>query len=168
MPKRHPNYRLVKIHLSYTVAEVAGRLDVHRNTVREWIRCGLPTVGHKRSTLILGEDLRDFLKARRLRNRRPCEPGQIYCVRCRVPRNPAGGWAEYRPQTATLGSLVGICPECDCVIYRRASEAKLEQVRGQLEILMAQGPRRRSESTEPSVNCDLENGAGPHEKAPCR
>ena len=43
MAKRHPNYRLVKIHRSYTVEEAAGSLGVHKNTVREWVKVGLPT-----------------------------------------------------------------------------------------------------------------------------
>ena len=38
MGKRHPNPRLIKIHRSYTVEEIAAVLGVHRNTVRQWIR----------------------------------------------------------------------------------------------------------------------------------
>ena len=37
-----PNHRLLKIHRSYTVEEVASVLDVHRNSVRNWLRSGLP------------------------------------------------------------------------------------------------------------------------------
>src|SRR5262245_10812472 len=129
MARRRPNHRLIKIHRSYTAVGVAGALKVHRNTVREWIKRGLPTCDAQRPVLILGSDLVPFLKAQRSKNKRPCAPGEIYCVRCRVPRNPAGGLAEYRPMTATLGDLVGICPTCDAVIYRRVNRAKRELVR---------------------------------------
>ena len=39
---RHPNYRLVKIHRNYTVEEIACLLSVHKNTVRNWFKTGLP------------------------------------------------------------------------------------------------------------------------------
>ena len=39
--KRHPNYRLVKIHHSYTVEEIARLFGSHRNTVRRWLKLGL-------------------------------------------------------------------------------------------------------------------------------
>jgi hypothetical protein len=106
--------------------------------------------------LILGKDLVTFLKARRLKNRQPCQPGQIYCVRCRVPRNPSGGMADYQPTTATLGNLIGICPCCDSLIYRRVNLARLEQIRGNLAVTLPEGPRHIDERPRPSVNCDFD------------
>jgi excisionase family DNA binding protein len=135
---RRLNYRLAKIHRTYTVEEAAGLFGVHRNTVRQWVKGGLPTIDERRPTLIHGRDLEAFLRARRRENRRRCSAGEIYCVRCRVPHAPAGGLAEYRPVTATSGNLIGICPSCDCVMYRRVSLAKLDEVRGGLDVPVAQ------------------------------
>jgi hypothetical protein len=50
MRKRRPNYRLVKIHRCYTVEEAARLLGTHKNTVRAWVRAGLPTCDSKRPT----------------------------------------------------------------------------------------------------------------------
>src|SRR5216683_7791116 len=87
MGARHPNPRLVKIHRNYTVEEIALRFGVHKNTVREWVKRGLPTVADKkRPMLILGADLAAFLQARRAKNKRTCQAGEIYCVRCRSPK----------------------------------------------------------------------------------
>ncbi len=134
MRKRRPNYRLVKIHRSYKVEEVARLFGIHKNTVRAWVKAGLPTCDSKRPTLILGRDLAVYLQARRTKNKHPCQPGEIYCVRCRAPKRPAGDMADYQPITATLGNLMGFCPDCEGVIYRRASLAKLPQIRGKLEV----------------------------------
>ena len=61
--------------------------------------------------------------------------------------------AEYQPVTTTLGNLVGICPNCESMMYRRVNLAKLEQVRGKLEITMAQAQPHIDESSGLSVNC---------------
>jgi len=155
MSKRHPNPRLAKIHRNYTVEEVASLFGIHRNTVREWIKRGLPTNDDRRPILILGRDLVAFLHARRTKNKRTCRPGEIYCVRCRAPKAPAGDMADYQAVTDTLGNLIAICSECETLMYLRVSLAKLEQVRGKLDITMMQALLHIDESARPSVNCDL-------------
>lgn len=141
MTKRHPNHRLVKIHRSYSVEEIAIQFNVHKNTVRTWIKEGLPTVDKHRPLLVLGRDLAVFLRARREKNKRVCQPDEIYCVRCRAPRKPAGGMVEYAPVTATSGNLVAICPVCEAIMNRRASLAKLADLLPHLDITMPQAQR---------------------------
>jgi len=158
MPKRRPNHRLVKIHRSYTVEEVARQLGTHKNTVRAWVKAGLPTCDSKRPILILGRELAAYLKARRTKNKRPCKPGEIYCVRCRAPKNPAGSMADYTPITETFGNLEGLCPDCDGMIFRRASLAKLAQIRGELDITITEAERRVSKTDPPTVNSDFSQG----------
>lgn len=144
--------------------EAAALFGVHRNTVRDWIKRGLPTNDERRPALILGRDLAAFLLARRLKNKRTCQPGELYCVRCRAPRTPAGDMAEYRPLSATLGNLIGICPCCDCLMYRRVNVAKLGAVSGKLEVTPTQGPSRIGDSPEPSVNSDFTREPEGHAK----
>lgn len=155
MRKRRPNPRLVKIHRSYTVEEVGRLFGTHKNTVRAWVRAGLPTCDSNRPMLILGRELVAFLKARRTKNKRPCQPGEIYCVRCRAPKRPAGDMADYQPLTASLGNLTGICPDCQGMIYRRASVAKLAHVQGKLDITFAEVQRQVNERDSPIVNSDF-------------
>lgn len=134
MRKRHPNHRLVKIHRNYSVEDVARLFGAHKNTVRAWLKDGLPTCDSRRPVLILGHDLAAYLKARRTKNKQPCRPGEIYCVRCRAPKTPAGSMADYKANTASLGNLIGICPDCEGLIYRRVNLSKLPQIRGNLDI----------------------------------
>jgi hypothetical protein len=155
MGKRHPNHRRVKIHRNYTVGEIAHLFDTHKNTVRRWIKTGLPTCDEKRPILILGQDLASFIQARRARNKQTCRPGEIYCVRCRRPKSPWGDMAEYRPVTEKVGNLTAICPDCNSIMNRCVSLAKLGQVRGKMDITFPQALRRVSESNQPTVNSDL-------------
>jgi hypothetical protein len=158
MRKRRPNHRLVKINRSYTVEEVARRLGTHKNTVRAWVKAGLPTCDSKRPALILGCELAAYLKARRTKNKQPCQPGEIYCVRCRAPKQPAGAMAEYEPVTEKFGSLKGICPDCEGMIYRRASLVKLAQIWEKLDITFVEAQRQVNESHSPTVNSDFRQG----------
>jgi len=158
MRKRHPNPRLVKIHRSYTVEEVAKLLGKHKNTVRNWIKDGLATIDEKRPMLILGHDLVEFIKKRRAENKQSCKPGQLYCVRCRVPKFPAGDFAEYSPVTEKFGNLIAICPDCDSIINRRVSLARIGEVCGNIDITFPKELQHIVKRTKPSVNSDLRQG----------
>lgn len=155
MGKRHPNPRLVKIHRNYTVEEAACLLKKHKNTVRAWIKEGLPTIHDRRPKLILGRDLFDFLKTKRTKNKRPCKPGEMYCLRCQAPKLPALNMAEYQPKTESLGNLFGICPDCGTGMNRNVNPAKLEQIRGQMEVTLPQGVQHIVDIEQPRVNSDF-------------
>ena len=158
MSWRLPNPRLAKIHRNYTVDEAARLYGVHKNTVRQWMKQGLPVSDDRRPALILGGDLRDFLTAKRTRNKQPCKPGEIYCVRCRAPKVPALGMADYLPLTITSGNLAGMCPDCEGMIYRRVSLAGLDAARGNLDVTVTVARQHIVESRNPSVNSDFGPG----------
>lgn len=141
MGTRYPNPRIVKIHRSYTVEEVATLLGKHKNTVRDWIKRGLPALVEKRPTLILGGALRKFLDSKRAAGKRPCQPGEMYCFGCRAPRKPAGNMADYVPLTDTLGKLIALCPGCGKLMSQHASIAKIERFQGFLDITTTQVKR---------------------------
>ncbi len=166
MKKRHrPNPRLAKIHRSYAVEEAARLLKVHKGTIRHWIKQGLPTTDKQRPLLILGRDLRAFFEKRRAANRRPCAPGQIYCMRCRCPRGPAGGTADWQPRGPLLGDLVGTCPVCGIKMYRKANVEKLPSILGSLQVAVPEGGLRIDERSSPSVNPDLTTKDAKHANA---
>jgi hypothetical protein len=149
-----PNHRLVKVHRSYNVGEAAGRLGVHKNTVRRWINETLPTVGWRGETLILGWELRSFLESRRLAAKRPCPPGHLFCLKCREPRRPAGQMGEYAAVTATSGNLTALCPECLTAMHRRVREADLARFWAELEVTRTQPPPHLNGRPKPSLNGD--------------
>ena len=155
MKKRRYNPNRAKMHRNYTVEEVASLYGVFKGTVRAWIKAGLPVLDDKRPILILGSDLAAFHQAKRVKNKQQCQPGEMYCVRCRAPKSPALGMADYKPITGTMGNLIAICPACGSIMNRRASLAKLEQVRGKMDITMPQALQHIVDSNQPTVNSDL-------------
>jgi hypothetical protein len=141
MPRRRrPNPRLAKMHRSYRVEEIAQIYDCHKNTVRNWIKNGLRTIDGERPALIQGRELARFLSDRRRKARQHCPAGHIYCVKCREPKPPAGDMADYLPIGPRWGSLIGICPDCGILIYRRVSLARLDAIRADLEITFRKLP----------------------------
>lgn len=150
-----PNPNLAKIHRNYTVEEIASVFKIHKNTVRQWIKQGLPVLDNKRPILIHGSDLNLFLKLRRRKNKKPCKAGQIYCVRCREPRFPVDMKAKYQALSETQGNLIGVCPKCDIYIYRRVSLAKLSLSQGELDIGLTVELEHLNESDELSLNSDF-------------
>src|SRR5579862_8753483 len=161
MSKRLPNYKLVKIHRSYTIGEIAELFGVHKNTVRAWRKAGLRPIDSRRPVVFLGKTLAEFLKTRRVKAKRPLLPGQIYCVACRAAKEPALGMADYLPLTPTSGNLRGLCPMCQRLIHRRVSRAKLTIIAGQLDVTFTDPPLRIRDATGPSLNSDFNARGAP-------
>jgi hypothetical protein len=163
--RRHPNPRLVKIHRSYAVEEVARVLRRHKNTVRAWIKQGLRPIDGRRPTLVHGLELVSFLQNRRMRGKRPCPPGHMYCFKCRSPKQPAAGMVDYLPITNTSGNLRALCPDCGTLMHRRAAFAKLNTVAAGLDIAFPQAGSRIRESGVPFVNRDSRQKAQTYENS---
>jgi hypothetical protein len=152
---RVPNYRLPKLHRNYSVEEAATLLGVHRNTVRHWIKRGLPVVaGHP--ILILGGALRTFLDQQREQRKRRCNAAEIYCLRCREPRVPAEGLVEYQATGPNRGRFIALCPHCGSVMYRSANPSRLPKILAALAGAVPIAPRHIGEREQAIVNRDSE------------
>jgi hypothetical protein len=143
---KHPNPNLAKIHRNYTVEEVANLFSVHKNTVRSWVKDGLPTNDDNRPMLILGSNLKQYLQAKRKSNKRKCLPFEIYCVRCRLPRLPDENMVDYEPINCNMGRLIGLCPSCGGIINKYFTVAQLELIQGKLDITLPKALKHINES----------------------
>ena len=121
MSRRTLNPQRVKIHLSYTVEEAARLQGAHKNTIRNWIREGLPVLPGCRPTLIHGRDLKSFLQKRRQSVKQACGHGRLYCVKCRGPQQPAEAMVDYDQIGASWGVLRALCPACGTLMHSRVS-----------------------------------------------
>jgi hypothetical protein len=114
-----------------------------------WIKGGLAVADNRRPTVMSGAAIRDFLENRLKARKSPLKPGEFYCFRCREPKSPAGGMADFVAAGGGLGTLTGLCPDCETIMYRRASLAKLEVAKGKIDVMILPGsgtPRRDDET----------------------
>jgi hypothetical protein len=140
------------------VEEAADLLGVHKNTVREWIKKGLPLCDGKRPALILGRVLAEFLKAQKSKNKRTCQSGEMYCLRCREPRKPVPDLLEYRATTDKVGNLKAFCSHCSALMNKRVSLLNLPLIQAQMGITFPQAQKHIGDSSQPSLNSDLSRG----------
>ena len=139
--------------------EAAQLFCVHKNTVRAWIKSGLQTIDARRPTLILGRHLANFIHDRRQRVKQRCQPGQFYCVRCRAPKEPAAGVADYIPITSSSGNLRGRCGDCGTLMWRRVPLLKLKLIADGLDVSFPPGQQHIADSVCPSLNSDFDKVA---------
>lgn len=153
------NPRRAKLHRSYSITELATALGVHKHTVRHWIRLGLPTVDGTRPILILGSDLQTWWKLQHKAAKRPCQPGQLYCCKCREPKAPALGMVEYAAINATTGNLKALCETCGSLMHLRTRLADVKARTPGLAVTRTLAPSSIVETAKPSPNCDNSKGA---------
>jgi hypothetical protein len=134
MRRRYPNPTLAESHRSYTVEEIARLYDTHKNTVRNWLRSGLTPIDDLRPILVTGPCLNAFHAGRRAKAKRPCAPGELYCVPCHKPQRPAGDMAEFVPLTALTGKVRAICPDCGRLLFQRVNAARLAAFRALIDV----------------------------------
>jgi excisionase family DNA binding protein len=152
MPAKRINPNRVKIHYSYTPAELAKRLGVHKNTIRNWTRDGLqPLAG--RPILFHGGSVRAFLAASNADRRKPCPPGTFYCFRCRERRAPALGMVDFMDRLTGAGYLTAVCEACGAIMNRRARRETLPTIMPGLAVQIREAPLTLKGSLFPSVNC---------------
>lgn len=156
MSSRRVNPLRVKIHWNYTARELADRLGVHKNTVRNWQRNGLVPLDRRRPLIFQGAAVRAFLVLWNKRRKQPCPTGTIYCFTCRQPRRPTASSVEFVQSSAGPGNLLASCSACGTAMHRRAKQSDIHSVLPGVLIQIREAPPRLNGSPSPSPNCDFE------------
>jgi hypothetical protein len=122
--RRHSAQRIKKLR-TYNVREAAKATGATPGTVRHWHKNGLEAVAGIYPLIFRGADIIAFLKRRNEGRKQPCGPSRMLCLRCKEPKTPAFGEAEFWADGPKLGTLTGLCPDCAAIMHRRTSFAKL-------------------------------------------
>lgn len=154
MVRRHPDHRRAKSHYTYSVDELARLFGVHSHTVRNWQMAGLKPVDNARPAIFRGETVAAFLSARRTARKRPCGPGEMFCLPCRQPKRPDGGMVDYQPRSETLGRLAGLCPTCGRMMFRAVARDRVAAATCGLDVQFSTAELRLNDSPKALVDCD--------------
>ena len=153
--KRTYNVRRISGDRSYSVQDVVQALGIHPNTVRAWIKLGLPKTEERRPWLVHGRALIRFLTDRQKGRKIPCADDEFYCVKCRAPKRPRETIADVTVLNEKKLMLSGQCPDCCTQMNRIGSLARLDEYRLRFCIQTVHDERLRVRCT-PFVGCDFE------------
>lgn len=127
--KRKPDFRRIRTTKTYSVSEIGKALGRNQATVRRWLRDGLPTIDDQRPPIVHGADLKAWLVTRWDKGKRPCQPGELYCCKCRRPRKPADNSFSIEPHNDKTVTLKGLCSVCGTRMSQAGSRAKELEIR---------------------------------------
>ncbi len=147
MSNYNPNK--VKVNRNYTFEELAAVLSVHKNTVAQWVKNGLPCLKERRPFLILGQDARDYLKQQRASKKQKCKPNEFYCLRCKTPTVPAENFVEYSPITPKKGYLTGFCSRCESITNQFIGLHSLARYQQVFEVALPKALKHIRDSDNP-------------------
>jgi len=135
--KRNCNPNLVRARHCYSFAEIAEVYHRHTRTVQTWRREGLQVIDDaSKPYLVMGAEIRRFLRQRRQKSRRPLKAGEFFCSKCRCPRKSLPDKLSVEITNKRLGKthkqafIRGACEACGQSLLLFSSDRK---VKGLLE-----------------------------------
>jgi hypothetical protein len=126
--KRKPDLRRIRPTKVYMLLEIAETLDRNITTVRSWVGKGLPLLNEKKPVLVLGSDLKEWLQAVQAAKQQKCQPGELYCFKCRCPRTPLPGSMKIVPRNEKTVSIKGLCAVCGTRMNQAGSRARIDEM----------------------------------------
>ncbi len=162
--KRTYNGRLFRGRRAYSFAEIAERLGVHIRTVQIWRKEGLKILDDAaKPFLVMGHDMRSFLKKQLQSRKKPLKIGEFYCPRCREPRKSCPGRLSAQLTGRRLGQthkqvvLRGICEVCKQRLHLFSSDRKITEWH-EHGLIFAEELKVINGSEGGSVNTDMTKG----------
>jgi len=102
------NVRKICKHRAYTVKELSGLLHINEKTCSRWIEQGLRTVSDKKPFLILGDDLKEFHRNRKMKKKITLNRNQFLCLSCKD-----GRYAKRGSIVKTATRKTALCRVCN-------------------------------------------------------
>jgi hypothetical protein len=136
-------------------------LGTHLRTVQIWRSERLKILTDEvKPYLVMGQDIRDFIKDRIRKRKKPLQPGQFFCPRCQQPRNSLAQHLRIEFTNRMLGPLhrqaiiKGICEVCGIRVSVFSSELKAAQWHKN-ELNITEQPTGLSGSVDSCTNADI-------------
>ena len=139
--KRRPDFRRIRPSKTYSLSEIAETLDRDIATVCRWVRDGLPTLGGQRPLIVLGSELKVWLRAKWSARKQPCQAGELFCCTCHKPKKPRPGSVRIVPNNEKTVSIKAECDVCGTRMTQIRSRAKIVEIEETFRTLMQQVQR---------------------------
>jgi hypothetical protein len=112
--------RSIRGRRSYALDDIAKLLGTHKRTCSRWLVEGLPVLKKNTSPLlIMGYELKKFLRSNSRKGKIKLKENEIYCLRCRVARKAVWGTEKIVETGKLIGKenrkqlkKIGICEHC--------------------------------------------------------
>jgi len=136
---KRANPMAIKASRTYDICEAAAELGCSSATIRNWVKDGLPIMTERKPFLILGADVREYLRARAKMRKSPLNSDELFCLSCRAGRKPLGMAVTCHPNTAKTSRLSGVCNCCGARASRLISNAKIAIFAATFQIKTSRG-----------------------------
>ncbi len=131
------NTKSISTNYLYKPDQIVSLLKIHSNTVYRWIEAGLKTRGNGK--LILGSDLKFFLRSRRKANQVRLNETEFYCPKCKKATRSRIEDISYiiKEKSLSLNNkqviIYGKCIIDECKVVRYASTKTVKEFEEQFE-----------------------------------
>lgn len=162
--KKKHNPNLIRLRHSYTLAEIAEVYNLCIGTVRAWRKQGLIAIDEtSKPYLVMGAEVRRFLKDKAQKRRHPLKGDEFYCSKCKVPRKSLAKHISVEITGKMLGKrykqalIKGICEVCNQPLFRFSSDRQVQEFREKGLFLVEQETLLIG-SGDSSLNSDIGRG----------
>ena len=162
--KKKYNTNLVKARHSYTLKETAELFNLHTGTVQRWRKEGLRVIDDgSKPFLVIGEEIKRFLKEKSRKRKHPLGPGEFFCTKCKTARKSQLDKLSVEISGKTLGKIhkqvivKGICEVCNQRLFRFSSDRKVKE-RQKKEPLLLEHKRTIIGSEDSPLNAYITRG----------
>lgn len=136
MPKSATLSGIKSLH-TYTIQEAAGITGVSERTIREWIKQGLAAMAYERPTLVRGDAMIAFIKNQRSSRKKRVPQNAFYCLKCRAPRKPAGGFVDCQVN-GNRTKLIGMCEVCETLMHKAIAMDQISDIKRHFEVSVSE------------------------------
>lgn len=120
MGKRIYPLRRIKFWYCYDIEEICSlykSMRLHPQTVRGWIKKGLPTIDNRQPMLIYGEDLKTFLGKQNEASKCQTDFGEMFCMKCQEATKPKGRRVQLEQVNGFVRAKAH-CRECHTIMNK--------------------------------------------------
>lgn len=137
-----PNLRLIKERESYFLKQIAELLGVHGRTILTWKQEGLPVINQEKPYMVMGYDLKEFLRKKYAKRRIKLQSNEFYCTKCREAVRSTDNQVWLETSGKFIGKqgfkdvvIKGICEFCNLRINRFSHSGRIQEIASNFDVV---------------------------------